>query len=107
MNQAEAIHVLETMKEVYPRYEISKKKARMLIKELVKMDYPQVMKKLAHHVAIHPYPPTVMEISAYLKTENKQLEKLKQWRKQARDVPPELKRTFHQQMLKLIKDKSL
>src|SRR5699024_12388827 len=84
MNQEEAIHVLETIKDIYPTYAISKIKAKMLIPELLPMDYSLVMEKLAKHVKDHPYAPTISEIAAYPKQQNEQLDSLKKWREQAK-----------------------
>ena len=105
MNQEEAIHVLETIKDIYPTYAISKIKAKMLIPELLPMDYSLVMEKLAKHVKDHPYAPTISEIAAYPKKQNEQLDSLKKWREQAKKVPPEFRKTFHHQMLQLIREK--
>lgn len=105
MNEQEAILVLETIKDVYPRYDISRKKATILIKELLLMDYDRVMKKMGNHVATHPYPPTIKEIAAYLEQDNEERNKLEAWRQQAKDVPFSFKQTFHKQMQQLIKEK--
>lgn len=107
MNRKEAIHVLETIKDVYPRYDISKKKAGILIKELVLMDYTRVMEKMSKHVATHPYPPTIREIAGYSEKHNEDLTRLKEWREQVQDVPLDFKQVFHEQMRQLIKDKSI
>lgn len=106
MNKQEAIHVLETIKNVYPKYDITKEKAKMLIPQLLAMDYSSVLERLAKHVATHPYPPTISEIAVYETKRNKQLETLKKWREEAAHVPVELKETFHKQMLHVIREKS-
>lgn len=106
MDRKEAIRVLETIKEIYPRYDISKKKAQMLIPQLQPMDAHGVMEKLTAHVAHHPYPPTIAEIAAYPAKSNTHLEKLQKWRLDAAEVPRELKQRFHKQMTQLVKDKA-
>lgn len=106
MNRKEAIHVLRTIKEVYPKYDICKRKASMLIQELLPMDYTLVLRRLAKHVATHPYPPTISEIAVYSRKRDNQVEKLAKWREQAQDVPLELRETFHKQMLELIRGQS-
>lgn len=107
MNQNEAIKVLETIKDVYPRYDISKKKAGILIKELVFMDYKRVMEKLSKHIASQPYPPTIREIAGYAQRENNALAQLHIWREQAEDVPVHYKRRFHEYISQLIKEKGI
>jgi len=106
MNRQEAIHVLETIKNVYPKYDITKEKAKMLIPKLLSMHYPCVLERLAQHVAKHPYPPTISEIAVYETKRNTQLETLKKWREEAAHVPVELKETFHKQMLHVIREKT-
>lgn len=106
MERSEAIQVLETIRDIYPKYEVSKKKAQMLIPQLKPMDHKQVMEKLSAHVATCPYPPTITEIAAYPVESNDHLEKLKEWRVEASKVPNEIKQVFHQQMIKLIKGKA-
>ncbi|MEN1968327.1 hypothetical protein WMZ97_09670 [Lentibacillus sp. N15] len=45
MNQQEAIETLQTIKDIYPNFVISKRKAAILLPELQKMDHALVMKK--------------------------------------------------------------
>lgn len=65
MNRNEAIDVLETIRDIYPKFEVSERKANILIPKLQPMDYGLVMEKLSAHVAAHPYPPTIAEIAAF------------------------------------------
>lgn len=103
MKQTEAINVLKTIKEIYPKYDICKKKASILIQELLPMDYSLVLGRLAKHVATHPFPPTISEIAAYSEQRDDQINKLKKWRQEAEEVPPELREPFYQQMLELMR----
>src|SRR5699024_8814317 len=106
MDRREAIQVLETIKDIYPRYDISKKKAQMLIPELIQMDGNGVMEKLSAHVASHHYPPTIAQIAAYPVESNHHLDKIKKWRMDAAQVTTEIKQRFHKQMTQLVKDKA-
>lgn len=70
------------------------------------MDYTLVMKKLSAYAGARPYAPTLAEIAAYPAKSNDHLEKMKIWRAEASRVPDEIKQVFHQQMIKLLKDKT-
>ncbi|HLR69663.1 replicative helicase loader/inhibitor [Virgibacillus alimentarius] len=106
MNKKEAIYVLEAIRDIYPKFDISKRKAEMLLPQLEQMNYAMVMQKLATYVANNPYPPTIAEIAAYKTNENDHLKQMKIWRKEADKVPNELKQRFHQQMISLLREKS-
>lgn len=98
MNRQEAIHTLELIRELYPRYHISKEKAKMLIPTLLPMDYQRVMKNLSVYVAAHPYAPTIAEIAANPPITNDSIDQFDVWRKEAANVPMEMKRNFQQKM---------
>lgn len=51
MNQREAIEVLESIRDIYPKSDQTKRKANMLLPKLTQMDFPLVMEKLSAHVA--------------------------------------------------------
>jgi hypothetical protein len=105
MDRCEAIQVLETISDFYPKFEVTKKKAQLLIPQLNQMSHKLVMEKLFAHVAVCPYPPTIAEIAAYPVKSNDHLEEIKRWRVEASKVPDDVKQAFHQQMLKLEKGK--
>lgn len=106
MNKKEEIHVLEMMQDFYPKYNLSKEKAKMLIPALLPMEYERVMEKLAAFVASHPYAPTIAEIAAYPPVRNEQLDEVSVWKKEAANVPEEIKRVFHLKMSELLQDKA-
>ncbi|ASK64205.1 hypothetical protein CFK37_19665 [Virgibacillus phasianinus] len=106
MNQQEAIHVLETIGDIYPKFEVSKQKAHLLIQQLIQMDYDLVMEKLSAYVGAHAFAPTLAEIAAYPPVCNDHLENITRWRAEAATVPTEVKRAFHQKLTKLLKDKT-
>lgn len=54
MTKKEAIYVLETIRAIYPKYEISKKKAQILTPQLQPMDHKLVMEKLSAYVGEPP-----------------------------------------------------
>ncbi|WP_404452563.1 hypothetical protein LG329_00275 [Virgibacillus necropolis] len=106
MNKQEAINVLETIRDIYPKFEVTKRKASLLIPQLKQMDYPLVMKKLSAFVATHPYAPTLAEIAVYPEEDNVHLANIHKWRAEADKVPIELKHAFHERMVKLLKEKT-
>lgn len=106
MKREEALFVLQTIQEVYPKYDLPEMKVRMLVRELLPMDYVEVMKNLARHTARYPYPPMIAEIAAYPREREEQVERLNQWRKEAEEVPEEMREAFHKQMLKVLEEKS-
>ncbi|MDY0404218.1 replicative helicase loader/inhibitor [Virgibacillus sp. 179-BFC.A HS] len=105
MTRNEAIRVLETIKEIYPKFEISNTKAKMLLPKLEEMDFEGVLQKLAAYVATHPYPPTIQEIAAYLPTNDNRLQQIDSWRKEAACVSPTTKRHFRQKLYQLLQEK--
>lgn len=105
MNQHEGIALLQTIQEVYPKYDLSKRKAGMLLKALQDMDYMLVMERLSSHVASHPYPPTIEEIAAYATDENKALHQIQAWREEAAMVPADVKVSFYRKMNALLSKK--
>ncbi|MUV38780.1 hypothetical protein JNUCC1_02651 [Lentibacillus sp. JNUCC-1] len=106
MTQDEALDILETIKEVYPKFQVTPKKVAVLVPPLKKMDYQGVLDKFSHHVANSPYAPTLADIAAYPPEENLYLEQMKQWRAEAAKVSPEVKERFRVAMHKLIKEKT-
>lgn len=102
MNRQEAIHILELIPDLYPRYNISKKKAEMLIAALLPMDYEGVKANLAVYVANHPYAPTIAEIADYPVVRDEQLNQLEVWREEAERVPFEIKQQFQEKMTRLL-----
>ncbi|WP_430787145.1 hypothetical protein VBD025_15670 [Virgibacillus flavescens] len=106
MNKQEAIQVLETIGDIYPKFEVSKKKAHMLVPQLMQMDYALVMEKLSVYVGTHPFAPTLADIAAYPPVSNSHLENIDKWRAEAATVSSEVKQAFHKQLTKLLKEKS-
>ncbi|WP_042149680.1 hypothetical protein [Paucisalibacillus sp. EB02] len=51
MNRQEAMDVLETIKLLYPKYELTLEKGRILIPLLERMEYGLVMENLTNYVA--------------------------------------------------------
>lgn len=106
MNKQEAVNVLETIRDIYPKFEVSKKKGHMLIPQLIQMDYACVMEKLSAYVGTHPFAPTLADIAAYPPVCNDHLENISMWRAEAATVPSEVKQAFHKQLTQLLKDKT-
>ncbi|MCT2534786.1 hypothetical protein NC661_04395 [Aquibacillus koreensis] len=104
MNRDQAIDVLETIDELYPKYELTERKANMLLPQLMRMDYDRVLQNLSTYIAQYPYPPTLAEIAAYPKEEQNYVDQLQQWKKEADLVSEETKQKFRQQMDRLLKE---
>jgi len=106
MTNEEAVDVLETIAEIYPKFEMTRKKAKLMLPPLKEMDYEGVMEKLSDFVAKYPYAPTIAEIAAYPSKQNEHVERLKKWRAEASQVPPHIKDRFRNAMQQLIMEKS-
>lgn len=106
MNRDNAVEVLETINEMYPKFDLSKRKARMLLRTLQEMDYTRVMDKLSKHVATYPYAPTIEEIAAYPPVENNHLQLVRAWKREAAMVPADVKADFYQKMNALLSEKA-
>ncbi|MFD1851400.1 hypothetical protein [Oceanobacillus bengalensis] len=106
MTPKEGLEVLETIAELYPKFEVTKRKVRILLPQFEQMDFEGVMNNLSNHVATYAYPPTIAEIAAYLPEPNKHLEDLKKWEEEAAKVPKEVKDCFKAELAKLVEEKS-
>lgn len=106
MNRKEALEVLKTIAELYPRFELTERKAAILIPGLLKMDYKKVMKNLEKHVTEYAYPPTLAEIAAYPSEKNEALERIEKYEREARENPPtpEQRRMYAESMKRLFKE---
>lgn len=102
MTKEEAIEVLKTINEMYPKFNLTKRKAMVLLPNLKAMDYDGVMLKLSFHVMDHPYPPTLNEIASYPAEENSALQEVGQWMEEAKEVSPEVKDAFQEQFKQLV-----
>ena len=105
MTNQEALDVLKAINEMYPRFNLTKRKAALLIPNLKPMDYKGVMKNLSSFVMDNPYPPLLSEIAAYPNQTDALPEKMKKWREEAAKVPSETKERFRLEMQKLFNQK--
>ncbi|WP_163971073.1 replicative helicase loader/inhibitor [Oceanobacillus halotolerans] len=106
MKREEAIDILETVKEMYPKFEVTKRKLNMLIPQLEQMDYRVVMGNLSAYVERNTFAPTIADIAAYPPEENIYLTKIDAWRQEAASVPEETKMRFREELHQLVKEKS-
>ncbi|MDC3418067.1 hypothetical protein [Aquibacillus salsiterrae] len=104
MTRDEAFDILETIAELYPKYELTKRKAILLLPQIIKMDYDRVLEKLSAFALVHPYAPSLAEIAAYPRETNPHLEQMRIWQQEAAQVPEETKRLFKAQFEKVIKE---
>lgn len=105
MTNQEALDVLKTINEMYPRFNLTKRKAALLIPNLKPMDYDGVMANLSAYVMDHPYPPLLSEIAAYPDEGEANFEKIERWREEAEKVPQEVKDHFMKEMQELLERK--
>jgi hypothetical protein len=106
VNRQEAVDILETIKLLYPKYELTMEKGNILIRILEQMDYRLVMENLTNYVARSPFPPTIADIAAYPSEENVNLEQMKIWREEASRVPASMKKSFLEALTNLVRSKS-
>lgn len=106
MTRDEVVNVFKLIKSFYPNFEVTTEKVNNWFWAMKKMDFDRVMARAKEHVQENKFPPTIAEIAAYAPEKNEHLEKIKQWEREAAQVPPEVKQKFAKQMEKLFKDKS-
>ncbi|RDW17500.1 hypothetical protein CWR48_13320 [Oceanobacillus arenosus] len=106
MLQQEAIEVLKTINEMYPKFNLTKRKAAMLLPNLKEMDYPGVMRNLSLFIMQSPYPPMLSEIAAYPEVADSHIEEMLKWHEEAEKVPPELKKQLLEAFEKLVEKKA-
>lgn len=88
MTNEEAAEVLLTIHEVYPSFEITERKMKILVPILLTMDLRGVLKRLNEYILMYPWPPTVADIAAYPNQENESLKKAIEYEKLAKESPP-------------------
>lgn len=106
MNREQVIELFKFVKSVYPTFEVSSKKVDVWTKVMRDMDYYRVMERAEEYVVENKFPPTIADIAAYAPPENETLKQMKEWRREAEQVPDEVKQRFYQKMKKLIQEKS-
>lgn len=106
MTRDEVIRLFKLLSDFYPNFDVSTEKVNSWTWAMKKMDFDRVMAKAQEHVQTNKFPPTIAEIAAYAPEKNETLEKMKQWKKEAELVPPEVKMKFAEELKHLIKDKA-
>jgi len=106
LNREQVIELFKFIKSVYPTFEVSSKKVDVWTKVMRDMDYYRVMKRAEEYVVENKFPPTIADIAAYAPPKNETLKQMKQWRKEAEQVPTEVKLRFREKMKQLIEEKS-
>src|SRR5690606_31703447 len=105
MNQNQAMVVLNSIADLYPKFNLTRRKQQFLIPILIRMDYQGVMNNLAEYVANNPFPPTIAEIAAYPPEPKHQFNLMEKWQEEANKVPEEVKQKFREQFAMLVKEK--
>ncbi|MET3508441.1 hypothetical protein [Halalkalibacter oceani] len=105
MNHEQAAEVLYTINEVYPKFELTERKLKVLTPVLLQMDFDGVMERLKEHIAKKSFVPTIAEIAVYPAPENKVLQKINQFEREAAQNPPtkEQRRQFEKKLQTLLK----
>ncbi len=105
MNYDQALEILRTIREMYGdhKFPMTKRKVNLMISQLETMDYDKVMSRVEEHVRNSPYPPALCDIAVYEVPDNGMSEKMKQWEKEAAEVPEETKRLFEEKLNELIR----
>lgn len=105
MTKEEALEILKSIDEMYPRFQLTKRKAMLLIPNLMNMDYDGVMKNLSAYVMENPYPPILNEIAAYAEEADHVLAEIEAWQEEAKKVSPEVKERFRKQFATFVRKK--
>jgi|SRR5690625_2744605 len=105
MNRNQAIEILQMINEIYPKFNLTERKVEIMLPELEKMDYERVKARFSEYMTTSPFPPTLADIAAYAPPENETLKQMEQWRKEAEQVPAEVKLQFREKMQQLIREK--
>ena len=107
MTTDEALEILKTINEMYPKFNLTKRKATILVPSLKQMDYTGVLKNLSAHVMHNLYPPILSEIAAYPQENKKDspLTEIEKWEEEAKKVTPEMKQHFQSKFEKLLREK--
>src|SRR5690625_8030050 len=104
MNRNKAIDELETIRYIYPKFNVKERKAKILLPQLAPMDYSLVMEKLSAYVAANPFPPTIAAIAAYPPAENQYLDRISKCREHAAHLPHAVKPALHEPPPTLLPD---
>lgn len=107
MTREEVVQLFKFLKNIYPTFEVSTDKVDTWTRIMQKMDYQRVMVKAEKHASENKFPPTIAEISAFAPEKNETLEKMKQWKKEADQVPESVKQEFRKKLEQLMKDKNV
>lgn len=94
MTKEEAVEILQTIQEMYPDFGLTKRKAIVLIPNMLDMDFKGVMQNLSIYAMKFPNPPYLQSIAAYPKEEDKTLQQVQQWQEEAKLVPQEVRDAF-------------
>jgi hypothetical protein len=110
MNRSEVKELFQIIGSVYPSFipndeRFLTAKVNTWTNLMKDMDYKRVIAKAEEHARLNKFPPTIAEIAAYAPEKNEHLEKMKQWEKEAADVPQSVKNEFKRTMEQLFKEK--
>lgn len=106
MTKAQVLELFKLIKSIYPNFEVSQEKIDNWAWAMSKMDFDRVMARAHEHVLSNKFPPTIAEVAAFAPEKNEHLEKIREWEKEAAEVPQETKDRFRREMEKLFQEKS-
>lgn len=105
MTKADVLKLFKFINSVYPNFEVTQEKIDAWSLVMKDMDFGRVMARAKEHALENKFPPTISEIAAYAPPENKVLKQMERWRKEAEQVPAEVKLQFREKMKQLIREK--
>lgn len=106
MERSEVISLFKLISSFYTNFEVSTEKVNAWTWAMKDMDFDRVTTKAKKHVQENKFPPTIAEVAAYAPEHNEHLDKMKQWEKDAAQVPEWKKQQFKEEMQRLIREKS-
>jgi len=106
VTKADILKLFKFLHAIYPNFEVTQEKIDAWSLVMKDMDFDRVMARAKEHSQENKFPPTISEIAAYAPPENETLKQMEQWRKEAEQVPTEVKLRFKRKMQQLIREKS-
>lgn len=105
MTRDEVINLFKLIKSFYPNFEVTTEKVNNWAWAMRKMDFDRVMVRAQEHVQENKFPPTIAEVAAFAPEKNEHLEKIREWEKEAAQVPQSVKDEFRRKVNELFKEK--
>lgn len=82
MTEDEVFEILHTINAAYARFELTDDRILLWNEMLQPMNFEKVMARLKAHIKQKPFPPSIAEISVYVKPKNEFLAQYDQWKQE-------------------------